>query len=89
MILLCGISVVLHPSRQESRVFNRRIRDRIVDLAVLLEQSEDENEFQSHMAAFYGEYGVGKFGLNKAFRIIEKEEEHKDIRICGTRCGND
>lgn len=67
------------PSRQESRVFNRRIRDRIVDLAVLLEQSEDENEFQSHMAAFYDEYGVGKFGLNKAFRIIEKEEEHKVI----------
>ena len=67
------------PYRQESRVFNRRIRDRIVDLAVLLEQSEDENEFQSHMAAFYGEYGVGKFGLNKAFRIIEKEEEHKVI----------
>lgn len=67
------------PSRQESRVFNRRIRDRIVDLAVLLEQSEDENEFQSHMAAFYGEYGAGKFGLNKAFRIIEKEEEHKVI----------
>ena len=67
------------PSRQESRVFNRRIRDRIVDLAVLLEQSEDENAFQSHMAAFYGEYGVGKFGLNKAFRIIEKEEEHKVI----------
>ena len=67
------------PSRQESRVFNRRIRDRIVDLAVLLEQSEDENEFQSHMAAFYGEYGVGKFGLNKAFRIIEKEEEHNVI----------
>lgn len=67
------------PSRQESRVFNRRIRDRIVDLAVLLEQSEDENEFQSHMAAFYGEYGVGKFGLNKAFRIIEKEEKHKVI----------
>ena len=61
------------PSRQESRVFNRRIRDRIVDLA------EDKNEFQSHMAAFYGEYGVGKFGLNKAFRIIEKEEEHKVI----------
>lgn len=25
------------PSNQESRVFNRRIRDRIVDLAVLLE----------------------------------------------------
>lgn len=67
------------PSNQESRVFNRRIRDRIVDLAVLLERSADETEFQSHMAAFYGEYGVGKFGLNKAFRIIEKEDEHQFI----------
>lgn len=67
------------PSNQESRVFNRRIRDRIVDLAVLLEKSADETEFQSHMAAFYGEYGVGKFGLNKAFRIIEKEDEHQFI----------
>ena len=67
------------PSNQESRVFNRRIRDRIVGLAVLLEQSADEVEFQSHMAAFYGEYGVGKFGLNKAFRIIEKEDEHQFI----------
>ena len=64
------------PSNQESRVFNRRIRDRIVGLAVLLEQSADEVEFQSHMAAFYGEYGVGKFCFNKAFRIIEKEDEH-------------
>lgn len=67
------------PSNQESRVFNRRIRDRIVGLAVLLEQSADEVEFQSHMTAFYGEYGVGKFGLNKAFRIIEKEDEHQFI----------
>ena len=67
------------PSNQESRVFNRRIRDRIIGLAVLLEQSADEAEFQSHMAAFYGEYGVGKFGLNKAFRIIEKEDEHQFI----------
>ena len=67
------------PSNQESRVFNRRIRDRIIGLAVLLEKSADEAEFQSHMAAFYGEYGVGKFGLNKAFRIIEKEDEHQFI----------
>ena len=29
------------------------------------------------MAAFYGEVRRGKFGLNKAFRIIEKEDEHQ------------
>lgn len=57
-----------------SRVFNKRVRDRIVNLAVQLEQSRDVDEFQSHVEEFYREFGVGKFGLNKAFRIVEKDE---------------
>ena len=57
-----------------SRVFNKRIRDRIVNLAVQLEESGDVEEFQSHVTEFYREFGVGKFGLNKAFRIVEKDE---------------
>ena len=62
------------PARKDSRVFNRRIRNRIVNLAVQLEESADAGEFQDHVVDFYREFGVGKFGLNKAFRIIEKEE---------------
>lgn len=31
-------------------------------------------KFQSHVTEFYREFGVGKFGLNKAFRIVEKDE---------------
>lgn len=62
------------PAVQESRVFNRRIRDRLVELAVMLEQAEDTETFQNHMVEFYRECGAGKFGLNKAFRILEKEE---------------
>lgn len=67
------------PAKEESRVFNKRIRDRIVNLAVQLEKSENLEEFQNHVTDFYQEFGVGKFGLNKAFRIVEKEEEHKVI----------
>ena len=67
------------PANEESRVFNKRIRDRIVNLAVQLEQSGTLEEFQGHMTDFYKEFGVGKFGLNKAFRVIEKEDEHKVI----------
>lgn len=62
------------PAVQESRVFNRRIRDRLVKLAVMLGQAEDTETFQNHMVEFYRECGAGRFGLNKAFRILEKEE---------------
>lgn len=76
---LWEIMAAYEPARQESRVFNRRIRDRIVNLAVQLEQCESVAEFQSYITGFYKEFGVGKFGLNKAFRILEKEEEHRVI----------
>ena len=62
------------PSGKGSRVFNKRVRDRIVNLAVQLEESPDVVEFQRHVVEFYREFGVGKFGLNKAFRIAEKDE---------------
>ena len=62
------------PAGQESRVYNRRIRDRIVNLAVQLEQSGSVEEFQAHVVEFYREFGVGRFGLNKAFRVVERED---------------
>lgn len=63
---------------QNSRVFNKRIRDQIVALAVSLEQAEDEKEFAFQVTEFYRRFGVGKFGLNKAFRI---EEEDRRVSI--------
>lgn len=62
-------------ARENSRVFNKRIRDRIVELAVSLEHAADVREFQRDVTQFYREFGVGKFGLNKAFRILEKDEQ--------------
>lgn len=64
---------------QESRVFNKRIRDRIVNLAVKLSQSADVEEFQNHVVEFYREFGVGKFGLNKAFRIVDMDEGQRVV----------
>ncbi|MCI8949443.1 MAG: ATP-binding protein [Lachnospiraceae bacterium] len=62
-------------AKENSRVFNKRIRDRIVELAKALEKTEDVLEFQREVTQFYKEFGVGKFGLNKAFRILEKDEQ--------------
>ena len=52
-------------------MFNKRIRDRIVELAVALEMASTVKEFGQIVTEFYREFGVGRFGLNKAFRINE------------------
>ena len=56
-----------------SKVFNKRIRDRIVELSKELADTEDESAFRDVMIDFYQEFGVGKLGLNKAFRIRHDE----------------
>lgn len=52
-----------------SKVFNKRIRDRICTLAQKLAKAESTEEFMGDMVQFYKEFGVGKLGLHKAFRI--------------------
>ena len=54
-------------------VFNKRIRDRICELSVHLAESENIEEFKAVLTQFYKEFGVGKFGLHKAFRIEHTE----------------
>ncbi len=57
-----------------SKIFNKRIRDRICKLAVDLERAGNNIEFYATVVDFYKENGVGKLGLNKAFRIKETEK---------------
>lgn len=52
-----------------SKIFNKRIRDRICTLAQKLAKAESTEEFMDDMVQFYKEFGVGKLGLHKAFRI--------------------
>ena len=55
------------------KVFNKRIQRRIVTLAKDLEAAYSIEEFQALVTGFYKEFGVGRFGLNKAFRIEERD----------------
>ncbi|GLC83119.1 ATP-binding protein [Lacrimispora brassicae] len=64
-----------------SKIYNKRIRDQIVALAVALEQAEDETVFASQVTEFYRRFGVGKFGLNKAFRIEDGAGEPQILPI--------
>ena len=63
---------------ENSKLFNKRIRDRICSLAVRLGEAEDAEQFMKEMVLFYQEFGGGKLGLHKAFRV---EEEGQRARI--------
>ena len=56
-------------SKAGSKVYNTRIRDRFCQLAVKVSQVDTPQEMKKAVTEFYQEYGVGKFGLHKAFRI--------------------
>ncbi len=55
------------------KVFNKRIRDRICELAKKLGDTKDAIEFKAIVTEFYKEFGVGKLGLHKAFRVEHTE----------------
>lgn len=59
---------------QESRVYNARISRRICELAEKLMEAQSPEEMKDTLTGFYREYGVGKFGLHKSFRIVHDEE---------------
>ena len=55
----------------DRRLWSRRIRDRIQELSVKLAASKTVEAFKEDMDAFYKDFGCGKFGLHKAFRIVD------------------
>ena len=65
----------------ERKIFNRRISDRICTLSVQLAQARTVEEFKADMEAFYKEFGVGKFGLHKAFRVVHEEDGARIVPI--------
>ena len=63
------------------KVFNRRVRDRICDLSRSLAKTKDVEEFKATLTQFYKEFGVGKLGLHKAFRVEHTEEGAQIVPI--------
>ncbi|MBQ8053206.1 MAG: ATP-binding protein [Lachnospiraceae bacterium] len=63
------------------RVFNRSVSEKVQELSERIESVESEESAQSPeqkmydiITGFYKEYGVGKFGLNKAFRVNDEDK---------------
>ncbi len=60
-------------SKQESKVYNTRICARICELAEHFKADNTPEEMKRTLTSFYKDYGVGKFGLHKSFRIAHDE----------------
>ncbi len=68
-------------SESESKVYNGRIRERICSLAVKFAGNHTPEEMKDTLTEFYRDYGVGRFGLHKAFRVVHDEEGVKVVPI--------
>lgn len=62
-------------------VYDKQIRDQILILSVSLSASADVQEFKEQVTEFYHKFGVGKFALNKAFRMNEEGMEPSILPI--------
>lgn len=51
-------------------MYNKNVSEKVQALSLKLETAKDENEFFNYVTDFYKAYGVGMFGLNRAFRVI-------------------
>lgn len=61
-------------------MYNKNVSQKVQALSEKLEKATDENEFFTMVTDFYKAYGVGMFGLNKAFRIASSE--NGQVKFC-------
>lgn len=68
-------NTILNYSSLEKKetMYNKNVSEKVQSLSDQLEQAQDENEFFALITDFYKAYGVGMFGINRAFRINDQE----------------
>ena len=64
---------------KQERMYNKNVSEKVRALSDVLAAAEDVDQFFDAVTGFYKEYGVGMFGLNKAFRIVERGEGMPDL----------
>lgn len=55
-------------------MYNKNVSEKVQALSLELEKAKDEHEFFDCVTGFYKDFGVGMFGLNKAFRILSGDD---------------
>ena len=60
---------------KKERMYNRNVSEKVQALSEQIEKAKNEDEIFDIVTTFYKDYGVGMFGLNKAFRIRNVADE--------------
>ena len=60
---------------KSEQIFNKSVSEKVQELSAAIEKADDEDALYRIVTNFYKKYGVGKFGLNKAFRVAGSEAE--------------
>lgn len=58
-----------HAIEKKERMYNKNVSEMVRKISKQIEQAKDEEDIFHIITDFYAQYGVGMFGLNKAFRI--------------------
>ena len=63
---------------KKERMYNKNVSEKVQAVSNAIEEAENEDQIFDIVTSFYKAYGVGMFGLNKAFRITR---EHGDLEF--------
>lgn len=61
-------------------MYNKNVSEKVRQLSADLEKTANAQEFFDAVTKFYNDYGVGMFGLNKAFRIAGSDNFHVEFK---------
>ena len=73
-----------HSIPKKERMYNRNVSERVQEISEKIEEAKDADEVFTIITDFYKAYGVGMFGLNRAFRIRHLEEGVEFLPINNT-----
>ncbi len=73
-----------HAVLKNEQVYNKSVSEKVQELSALIEEAEDVDQIYDAVTDFYRRYGVGKLGLNKAFRVGQKDDEELLVPITNT-----
>ena len=69
---------------KQERLYNQSVSEKVQALSHQIEATKTVGDMTQVVAEFYRAYGVGKLGLNKAFRVNDDEEGELLIPITNT-----
>ena len=63
-----------HAIGKPELMYNKNVSEKVQALSRVLTDAPDADSFFDAITGFYKDFGVGMFGLNKAFRLIEQDD---------------